>query len=542
MSPPLVAAWLCAATCLYATTVHADAKDELRFQQGIASYGAKEFGTAREAFQTFLSRNPEDATALRYLGLISRAEDNDDEAIDFFRRALELEPTDVVTYVALSETLLKASRNVPALEILKTALALAPTNPRLHLYRGIAEYRLRNLNVAVEHFERAAALDPNMEREARYYTGLTQAILGNLYTAAQAFNEVAQTSPAHPLGRSARNLREAMEPETPEQRWNVNATAGVEFDTNPLVIGDVGTADDENDDPESDVAGTFGVRGLVDAYRGPGVTIRAGYDGFFTKHIDIDEIDEQTHIARGVLLYDLRNVRLAMRYDGAFTALEYDDPLRFSSIVEPSMSIRVGRLGITQAFYQLHHAEYFDNPGDADFDLDGFQHAIGATQTILPRHPWTHLRIGAQALFRDTDGDEFDSIGGSVDLGAGALLPWFDIELSGVYRFTYASFLNDSVFECDGTPFDAAVEDPCEREDFTHEISMNMNVPLWERLSLDVTGAFVYQDSNAEYSRYDRFIVGTYLTWDFGEKPKPRRRPMPILEEPERDEGRFPGE
>ena len=61
-------------------------------------------------------------------------------------------------------------------------------------------------------------------------------------------------------------------------------------------------------------------------------------------------------------------------------------------------------------------------------------------------------------------------------------------------------------------------------------------------MSLDVAGSFTFYDSEVAIFRYDRQIVGTYLTWDFGERPKPRRRPRPTIEEPIEDEGRFPGE
>ncbi|MCP5041406.1 MAG: tetratricopeptide repeat protein, partial [bacterium] len=497
-----------------AAPARADAKSELRFQQGIAAYGAREFGAAREAFQSFLNRNPADPTALRYLGLISRAEDRDQEAIDFFRRALDLAPTDVLTYVALSESLLRAEQNVPAQEALTTALALAPTHARLHLYKGIAEYRLRNLTVAVGHFERAAALDPNMEREARYYTGLSHAILGNLYTAAQAFTEVSETSPAHPLGRSSRNLRDAMEPETPEQRWNVNATTGIEFDTNPKVVGETGKA-------ESDFAASIGVRGLVDAYRGPGVTVRAGYDGFLLKYIESDEVDEQTHVARGVVLYDVRNARMSLRYDGSFTALEFGDPFRLMNVLEPSLSVRVGRLGITQGFYQLYRFDYFDEPNEEALDLDGWQHTLGVTQSFIPPEPFTQIRVGFEASLRDTDGAEFDHKGLSAHVGAAALLPWYDIEISGLYRFSHQRYSNESVFNKKGDRTERRLEDEVKRSENSHEITVNLNVPLWRRLSLDVAGAFAFSDSEIEFFRYDRQTAGTYLTWDLGGKPTP---------------------
>ena len=197
---------------------------------------------------------------------------------------------------------------------------------------------------------------------------------------------------------------------------------------------------------------------------------------------------------------------------------------------------------VVWCYYRLHRFDYFDTPVETAFNLDGWQHALGVAQTILPPHPWTYVRIGAEALFRDTEGPEFDSLGGSAHLGAGVLLPWFDVEVSGLYRFTYLDFENKSELRCEGDGQDAARTDRCDHAADVHEISVNMNVPIWDRLSLDVSGSFVFYGEDTEFYRYDRQIVGTYLTWDFGDKPKPRRRPRPTREEPEREEGRFPGE
>lgn len=509
----------------------ADAKSELRFQQGVAAFGAREFGAAREAFESFLAANPDDPTTLRYLGLISRHEDNDQVAVDHFNHALRLAPTDVLTYVALVETLLKAEQNVPAQEALKIALTLAPQHARLHLYRGIAEYRLRNLGEAIKHFERATALDPKLEREARYYTGLAQAILGNLYAAAQAFTEVAEGSPAHPLGRSARNLREAMEPGTPERRWTVSATTGFEFDTNPTVTPDFFN-------PDSDFVASFGVRGLVDVYRGGRITVRGGYDGFLLKHIDESTVDEQTHIAKAAVLYNYRNVRMSLRYDGSFTLLDFSDSFRSTHVVEPAVSVRLGRWGVTQAFYQIHRFDYYEDHLKSTLDLDGWQHSVGINQLFVPRGPFTHIRAGFLWIDRDTEGNEFRHSGPGANLGAGVLLPWYDIEVSALYRFSHLRFQNASVFPKSIGGDQIGVK----RKENIHEITFNVNLPLWNRLSIDVAGAFIFRDSDVEVFRYDRQIVGTYLTWDFGRKARPKRSLHRDTEISEEEEGRFPGE
>lgn len=515
----------------------ADAKSELRFQQGVAAYGAREFGAAREAFSNFLERNPDDPTALRYLGLLSRHEGKDEEAIDFFTRALKLDPTDVLTYMALGETQLKAQQNVPAQDTLTRALTLAPQHARLHLYMGIAKYRLRDFPEAAKHFERATALDSNLEREANYYAGLTQAILGNLYAAAQAFTDVAQDSPAHPLGRSARNLRTAMEPETPEQRWTMSATGGLEYDTNPTVAPKVANED-------QDAAASLGFRGLYDVYRGGGVTVRAGYDGFFLKHISVDEVDEQTHVLRGLAQYDYRNVRMSLRYTGSLTMLEFDDTFRALNTVEPAVSVRAGRWGVSQAFYQASRFDFLNKPAQSDFDLDGWQHKLGVIQSFIPPDPFSQIRAGFDWTLRDTEGDEFGHSGLSANIGAGIYLPWQDIEVSGLYRFSYLDFNKGSACNKTGRCRSDDDEVGIKRDNTVHEVTLNINIPVSKRLSVDVAAAFFFEDSDIDEYRYDRQIIGTYLTWDFGGKGRTRRKVSDADDEfiQTEEEGRFPGE
>ena len=514
----------------------ADAKGELRFQQGVAAYGAREFGAAREAFESFLEGNPDDPTVLRYLGLISRHEDRDEEAIELFTRALQLAPTDVLTYMALGETQLKAQQNVPAQETLRVALTLAPQHARLHLYKGIAEYRLRYFPEAVRHFERATSLDPNLEREARYYAGLTQVVLGDLYASAQAFTEVAEGSPAHPLGRSARNLRIAMEPETPEQRWTVSATAGFEFDSNPTIQPKI-----LEEDP--DVAGSFGIRGLYDAYRGGGATVRVGYDGYLSKHADVDGIDQQTHVARALAQLDYRNVRTSLRYDGSFTLLDFTDSLRSLHTIVPSVAVRVGRFGVTQGYYRAQHGDYYESLTQPAFDIDGWRHTLGINQSFIPPDPMSHLRLGFGWTLLDTKGSEFAHSGFLAEIGAGVYLPWNDVEVSGLYRFRYLEFDNGSVCTSNGPCESSQSDRGTVPKSDVHEITINVNIPVWNRLSLDVAGAVFIVDNDIDQYRYNRQVVGTYLTWDFGGKRRVRRPRTvdPNFVEPE-DEGRFPGE
>jgi hypothetical protein len=54
-----------------------------------------------------------------------------------------------------------------------------------------------------------------------------------------------------------------------------------------------------------------------------------------------------------------------------------------------------------------------------------------------------------------------------------------------------------------------------------------------------------FEDSDIDEYRYDRQIVGAYLTWDFGGKLPARRRAANLEAERsiiQEEEGQFPGE
>ena len=327
-----------------------------------------------------------------------------------------------------------------------------------------------------------------------------------------------------------------MEPTTPEQRWTVNATTGFEFDSNPFAAADAQNSD-------SDLAGSFGVRALYDFYRGEGFTVRGGYDGFLLKHVDEEQVDEQTHVAKAVVFYDYRNLRLSLRYDGSYTMLDLSDKFRLLNVIEPAANYRTRSWGITQAYYQMHRFDYFNDPANPELDLDGFQHSLGVNQIFIPREPFTHVRVGVLWTDRNTDGEEFDYMSYGASIGAGVLMPWYEIEVSALYRFSHFRFDHASQFQEDASPFDSDIGVGVKRREDVHEITFNVNVPIWSRLSMDVAGAIVFNDSSNENFRYDRQIVGAYFTWDFGDKPR-RTTPSDLdsSKSIEEDDGRFPGE
>jgi tetratricopeptide (TPR) repeat protein len=504
---PLLFAALCL-VLLTASDARADVRDELLFHRGVAAFGAGDLDSAREAFEEELESRPGNVPTLRYLGLIARQSGDFDAAVGYLRRAIEADPDDIATRIELGETLLAAGRNDEARHELEAALQSAPGEAHLRLYAGIAAYRQRDLREAIRHLELAASLDDTLTREAHYYRGLANAMLGDLYASSGAFATVEDQSPAHPLGLSAKSLREQIQPSTPSRIWFLNATAGVEYDSNPQVASELLN-------PSGSVAGSFRVRGLVDAYRGKGLTLRAGYDGFFVGYGSQGGVNQMTHVAKALILYDYKIARFGLSYDYAFTWLNFSGTFRGLHIVEPTVNVRVGRFGITQAFYQFQYSSFDYVELNPALDRDGPQHSVGINQILPLSGPITHVRLGLLGAFRDTSGTEFDYSGFELNAGSGVLLPWLDIELSALYRYSRLYYKNPSVFAPVPWLAPPAPGQGIKNVEDVHSVSVSLGAPIWRGLSGSIAGTYILRDSQIKTLSYDRGVFGTYLTWTF---------------------------
>ncbi len=483
-------------------------QNELRYNQGVAAYGAGDDEAAREAFTAVLEHDAGDADAQLYLGLIARRLGDYDAAVEALRRAVELDPSDMATRTVLVETLLLAGRNQEALSEAKRGLEVSPDEPRLRLYAGIAEYRTGDPRAALDHLDEAGRLDPALEREARYYTGLAQVVLGNLYASAAAFRDVEVGSPGHPLGNSARSLREQMAPSTPSRIWYVSATAGVEADTNPTAASAV-------IDTSADVAGTFRLRGLVDAYRGRGLTLRAGYDGFIAGYANDGVVNEQTHVGRALAVYDYKRASFAVRYDYSITLLDFTEKFRGVHSVEPLVNVRTGRHGVTQAFYQYQNASYYIPPVSPELDQNGDQHAAGMNQIFVFDGLFSHARIGAMYVNTQTDGTEFDRSGLEINAGGGLALPWRGTTFSTLYRYSRLWYQNPSVFPEENGTQPPAPGEGIRRDEHVHNLSFDLSAPVWSGLSVALAGNLNFRRSQIDVLEFDRHIFGAYFTWSF---------------------------
>jgi len=362
-------------------------------------------------------------------------------------------------------------------------------------------YRLQDYAAATPRLERAVELDPDLSPEANYYRGLTLAYQGDFSAAAGALGVVERQSPMHPLGRSASQLREGMQAPEPRRPWEIAVTSGIEYDSNPLLVGS-GVPIGEEDDFRA-------VMRLQASYRYDSEHFRlsAGYDGYGSFHEDLGEVDLFTNVGWAAGSVRIEPVRLNLRYDFAYTKLDLNQKYQRVHRITPSITVTESRWGLSEFFYQYQDIEYFFDNLSPVTDRDGKQNTVGVNQFFFLEDPIQYLRIGALYDNYDPQGDEFRYDGYELSAGLGVQLPW-KVVLTASYRFIRRGFRNDTVF----VGLDKAGK---RRNDRINQFELELTRPITEQLEVSLLAWATDHDSNVAAFDYHRVIGGSYITYRF---------------------------
>jgi tetratricopeptide (TPR) repeat protein len=201
-----------------------------RHQQGDVTY-------AYAAYQTYLQQNPNDPTALHYLGVLAHQTGNTEmaiellrksiaadgkdmrvanhlgqvyangkqwtEAAEYFRIASQLNPTSADPINNLGNVMRQTGQTEEALKLYRSAIAIDPTSPEGHYNLGKLLREKRAFDDALRSFRQAARLDPANYR-ASYELALCLEESGQFAEAAAWYQAALLTKPDH--ARSMANL------------------------------------------------------------------------------------------------------------------------------------------------------------------------------------------------------------------------------------------------------------------------------------------------------------------------------------------------
>jgi tetratricopeptide (TPR) repeat protein len=505
---------------LVAASASASVESEIAFHRGVVAYGDGRLEEARAAFEQAIAGDPEDPAAFRYLGLVAQAQNRNEDAVAMFQRAVTLDPENPEVRLDLATALLAAGRPAEASAELERVVGEQPENARAHLLLGIAAYQERRYQDSLAPLARSAQLDPGLKLQARYYTGLANAFLGDLSSSSGAFADAASLEPGNALSRSAAELRDDLERQQPRD-WSIEATLGGEFDSNPRIV-----SDDDSEDREEVFRGIARLGGWYRLISTESASLRAGYDGYVARNSDENDVDQHTHVAWLSGTWFSGPFRFGARYDFADTFMDYNHEFRRMQRISPNVGIETGDWGLAQLYYQgLIHTfpnEDFDDSGadpgagEGRLERDGYQNLVGLNQFVFPGPPIQFLRFGGYVTRYDSTGDEWTYQGFELSAAGGLLLP-YEIDLTSSMQFAMRHYLHrQSVFSSSFSDDDPSAErfGP-DRDDQIYRLTVEASKPIWGNLSASVAYTFTAANSDINDFEYKRHIGGVYAHYTF---------------------------
>ncbi len=140
---------------------------------------------SRKALETLLGKNPINAMLMARLGASYRTVDPA-RSLDFYRRALEIEPHNVDYATGYSSALVQARRFADAVSVLRKVISAAPDNYMAHANLATALYSLKQYPPALEEYEWLLQAKPDLT-VTHYFIATTHDYLGEYEQALAAY-------------------------------------------------------------------------------------------------------------------------------------------------------------------------------------------------------------------------------------------------------------------------------------------------------------------------------------------------------------------
>lgn len=134
---------------------------EVTYDEAEAAYHDRRYEEAVELFTRYTRRKSENPWGYYMLGLSAWKAGEYESAEDALKRALELDPRHVKSWINLGRVLLDAGRPEEALEKIDSALVIDPELDVAHRLKGRVYHQLSRNDEAVDAYRRAIQLDNN---------------------------------------------------------------------------------------------------------------------------------------------------------------------------------------------------------------------------------------------------------------------------------------------------------------------------------------------------------------------------------------------
>jgi tetratricopeptide (TPR) repeat protein len=123
---------------------------------------AKDSPAALATLQPLLGPDSRNSDAFLFAAQLAEADNRTPQAVEWFRKAIEINPKNVTAYLAFSEMSFNHGAFKVGADFLTLGIQQLPSEARLYLARGVLEEQITQMDAALRDFEEAHRLDPQL--------------------------------------------------------------------------------------------------------------------------------------------------------------------------------------------------------------------------------------------------------------------------------------------------------------------------------------------------------------------------------------------
>jgi tetratricopeptide (TPR) repeat protein len=507
--------------------------------QAILAYEARRYDEALGYLEEALAQEPKNVEALYYKGLVLMAQQKTEAALEPLERARTLAPTDSSVRFLLGVAYFSLERYDKAEPLLTPILSERPDTEGVGYYVGLMRYRKKDYQGALRAFQAERSTNPNIQQLAKFYAGLTLAILGLPEQATAEVDAALRLQTGSALTGPAERIRDTIAAaRAAERRFHAEVRLGFLYDTNVAV----------NPQPSHDPTAEevrkrkTHTTGEIGALRLDYTWLRTGpwestvtYSFFQTYDNDLPSFNVRNHLGAASLTY--RGALAAMPYQvgaqygfdviylGETEFLSRHTATAFATVVENALNLTQ-----VQARVQIKDFAHDSNLPPEE-SRDARNGMLGITHVLRFAGDRHLIRFGYQFDVEDADGRDFSYVGHRYLVGGQYTLPWqttrlrYDFDLHQRH-YTHAN----AILPADVvTPFDRN-RGTVKREDIEQNHVVRIEQTLTQNMGpasigcapttpCPLTLAFEYQRtvarSNLPVFSYDRNVFSLILSWQY---------------------------
>src|SRR5713226_873508 len=500
--------------------------------QAILAYEGRRYDEALGYLEEALAQEPKNVEALYYKGLVLMAQQKTEAAVEPLERARTLAPTDFSVRFLLGVAYFSLERYDQAEPLLTPIFTERPQTEGVGYYVGLMRYRKKDYQGALRAFQSERSTNPNIQQLAKFYAGLTLAILG---LPEQATAEVdaalrlqtgsALTGPAERIRDSLASARDA------ERRFHAEVRVGFLYDSNVAVVPQ------PSHDPTAEslrgrktaTPGELGALRLDYAWlrRGPWEST-VTYSFFQTYNNRLPSFNVQNHLVAGALSYraavGAMPFQVGAQYSWDYLSLGTNDFLQrhtatlFGTLVE-------NQGNLTTLLARFQNKDFYATPGQlADEDRDAPNWMVGFTHVFRFAQDKHYVRVGYQFDYENADGRNYTYAGNRSLAGGQYTLPWGSTRLKDDFDLQQRHYLHANSILPVVNPSTREREDTEQNHVFRIEQVLAKNlgptsIGCAPTAPCPLTLAAEYQrtvaDSNLAVYSFNRNVWSLTLSWQY---------------------------